>query len=143
MFRRFAKFLTDSSLKGPDVLMGFHPSDLTALLELAWDERSNNPNLRLGHPARRSDLPGFGTTWFGKAAFSTTPPNPVEVIAKKLRERFTGESFIGRIGSQTSPQPAGLFDHLIYAYMIENTRIYEIFRRVVHEFLHGEKLGVP
>ena len=27
--------------------------------------------------------------------------------------------------------------------MIENTRIYEIFRRVVHEFLHGEKLGVP
>ena len=27
--------------------------------------------------------------------------------------------------------------------MIENTRIYEIFRRVVREFLHGEKLGVP
>jgi hypothetical protein len=27
--------------------------------------------------------------------------------------------------------------------MIENTRIYEIFRRVVHELLHGEKLGVP
>jgi hypothetical protein len=34
-------------------------------------------------------------------------------------------------------------DHLIYAYMIENTRIYEIFRRVLHEFLHGERLGVP
>jgi hypothetical protein len=27
--------------------------------------------------------------------------------------------------------------------MIENTRIYEIFRRVMHEFLYGEKLGVP
>jgi hypothetical protein len=27
--------------------------------------------------------------------------------------------------------------------MIENTRIYEIFRRVVHELLHGEKLGTP
>jgi hypothetical protein len=36
-----------------------------------------------------------------------------------------------------------LWDHLIYAYMIENTRIFEIFRRVLHEFLHGEKLGVP
>ena len=36
-----------------------------------------------------------------------------------------------------------LWDHLIYAYMIENTRIIEIFRRVVHEFLHGEKLGAP
>jgi hypothetical protein len=33
--------------------------------------------------------------------------------------------------------------HLIYAYMIENTRVYEIFRRVLHEFLHGERLGVP
>ncbi len=27
--------------------------------------------------------------------------------------------------------------------MIENTRIYEIFRRVIQEFLYGEKLGVP
>jgi hypothetical protein len=35
------------------------------------------------------------------------------------------------------------WDHLIYAYMIENTRVYEIFRRVLHEFLHGEKLGTP
>jgi hypothetical protein len=35
------------------------------------------------------------------------------------------------------------WDHLIYAYMIENTRIYEIFRRVLYEFLHGEKLGLP
>jgi hypothetical protein len=36
-----------------------------------------------------------------------------------------------------------MWDHLIYAYMVENTRIYEIFRRIVHEFLHGEKLGAP
>ncbi|MGC4093004.1 MAG: hypothetical protein QM756_34980 [Polyangiaceae bacterium] len=35
------------------------------------------------------------------------------------------------------------WDHLIYAYMIENTRVYEIFRRVLHEFFHGEKLGTP
>jgi hypothetical protein len=27
--------------------------------------------------------------------------------------------------------------------MIENTRLYEIFRRVVFEFVHGEKLGTP
>jgi len=27
--------------------------------------------------------------------------------------------------------------------MIENTRIVEIFRRAVHEFMHGEKLGAP
>jgi len=43
------------------------------------------------------------------------------------------------------PAPRAFFrwDHLIYAYMIENTRVYEIFRRVLHELLHGEKLGTP
>lgn len=30
--------------------------------------------------------------------------------------------------------------HLVYAYMIENTRIFDIFRRVVGEYLHGERL---
>jgi hypothetical protein len=35
------------------------------------------------------------------------------------------------------------WDHLMYAFMIGNTRIRPIFRRVVHELLHGEKLGVP
>src|SRR5829696_3634462 len=35
------------------------------------------------------------------------------------------------------------WDHLIYAYMVENTRAYEIFRRVAWELLHGERLGQP
>ncbi|MFN0104220.1 MAG: hypothetical protein ACKV2U_19310 [Bryobacteraceae bacterium] len=141
MFRRFAKFLTDAGVpNGPEVLMKFHPSDLTALLELAWDRRSNNPAIELGRPARRSAIPGFGTTWFGTAAFSTTPPDPnVKKIADQLRTNFSGSSFIGRVVEN----PGGLYDHLIYAYMIENTRVLPIFRRVLHEFLHGEKLGVP
>ena len=33
--------------------------------------------------------------------------------------------------------------HLIYAYMISNTRIRPIFRRVVNELVHGEKFGAP
>jgi hypothetical protein len=146
MFRRFAKFLTAPGVNGAEVLMRFHPLDLTALLELAWDRRSNNPAVKdLGHPARRSDLPGSGTTWFGNAAFSTAPQDKdVDKITRELRKPFLGPTFFNRpISIPTAPVGAGLFDHLIYAYMIENTRIYEIFRRVVHEFLHGEKLGVP
>jgi hypothetical protein len=41
-----------------------------------------------------------------------------------------------------SQAPNATFHHLIYAYLIENTRIYEIFRRVLHEYLHGERLEV-
>jgi hypothetical protein len=36
-----------------------------------------------------------------------------------------------------------VWDHLIYAYMIENTRIYDIFGRVIWEYAHGERLGIP
>jgi hypothetical protein len=46
--------------------------------------------------------------------------------------------------SVTPAPPAGaLWDQLIYAYMVENTRAYEIFRRVLEEFLYGERLGTP
>jgi hypothetical protein len=36
-----------------------------------------------------------------------------------------------------------IWDHLIYAYMIENSRAYEIFQRVAWELVHGERLGMP
>lgn len=47
------------------------------------------------------------------------------------------------VASAVAPPESIVWQHLIYAYMIENTRIYEIFRRVAWELLHGEKLGQP
>lgn len=44
-----------------------------------------------------------------------------------------------KLGRYLSP----IWDHLIYAYMVENTRVYEIFRRVLEEYAFGERLGVP
>ena len=35
------------------------------------------------------------------------------------------------------------WDHLIYAYMIENTRIFEIFDRVLREYEAGERFETP
>jgi hypothetical protein len=37
---------------------------------------------------------------------------------------------------------APIWDHLIYAYMIENTRAYEILGRVIAEYTQGERLGI-
>jgi hypothetical protein len=42
-----------------------------------------------------------------------------------------------------NPPNSYVWPHLIYAYSVENTRIYEVFRRVIAEYLHGEKLGSP
>jgi len=43
------------------------------------------------------------------------------------------------------PGPAGgvQWHHIVYSYMLENTRMFDIFRRVVWEWLHGEKLPTP
>jgi hypothetical protein len=127
MFRAFAKFLPARDL------VQFHPADLTAVLELAWEKRSNRQDLELGHPFRRSDFLSFGSTWFGSKLLTGAAPTPPP-------DQPNLNPIINGINGVACPL---LWDHLIYAYMIENTRIYEIFRRVVHEFLHGEKLGVP
>jgi hypothetical protein len=144
MFRAFAKFMPG----GARDLVQFHPSDLTAVLELAWDHRPhNNPPpgslLALGDPFHRSDLFDSSNTWIGSQFLpstspAATPPPPQTVLGHPpdpdLRDIVT---------AIRAAACGVVWDHLIYAYMIENTRIYEIFRRVVHEFLHGEKLGVP
>ena len=137
MFRVLATFLPN----GARDLVLFHPSDLAAVLELAWDRsrEQQNDNLDLGDPFRRSDVLGFRTTWLGSRAL--TPPAPVPPAPRLgLTARPNLNLIIDAILKTDCPI---LSDHLIYAYMIENTRIYEVFRRVIDEFLHGEKLGIP
>ena len=70
MFRTFAKVPGIGAAK----LFLFHPTDLIALLELAWDHRAEGVGLPLGHPLHRSDLTRFGDTWFGNLAFSAPAP---------------------------------------------------------------------
>jgi hypothetical protein len=54
------------------------------------------------------------------------------------------DSIINAFPSQPNLQSgAANWDHLIYAYLIENTRIYDIFQAVVHAYQHGEELQVP
>lgn len=122
-----------------EILFRLHPSELSAILELAWDLRVWDEHQELGHPRRRSDLPGIPqyllTTLFGSAPSQNNIPN-FNFITNN----------INRFGSSNSAIPLRrgvLWDHLIYAYLIENTNIYEIFRKVLYEYCHGEKLGVP
>ncbi len=117
MFRRYANSITG----GANELFLQHPSVLTAVMEVAWQSRFHDPNRPLGDPDHRSNIPQL----------PVAPPAGTASIS------------IGRIVDTLFQPKTVLWDHLIYAYMIENTRIYEIFRRVLHEFLHGEKLGVP
>ncbi len=96
-------------------LFDMHPAELAAVLEDVWARRVALPE-ELGHPNNRSNINPL-PTWLPR-------PSP---------EPLPGGEF---------PPPLR-WDHLSYAYMVENTRVFEIFRRVMHELVHGEKLGTP
>jgi hypothetical protein len=122
MFRQLTRlFLTSPTASGAQVhqaaddVLALHPMQISRFLEEVWEGRNAN----LLTPAGLEIPP---TAW------------PL------TNERTSG---IGdRVVAAGNPYPPGVWDHLIYAYMVENTRAYEIFRRVLEEFAYGERLGV-
>jgi transcriptional regulator with XRE-family HTH domain len=138
MFRQLPNYLSTGNdvfspaLSPATALFDRHPFDVAAYVEAYWNKRlpqssfspgSTTPD-PLGHPNHRSDENGLPAT----------------------RLPLPGTEFLfGYSPDGDRPSPGGFLygDHLIYAYMIENTRVYEIFRRVLHEYRHGEKLGAP
>jgi hypothetical protein len=72
------------------------------------------------------------------------PPNNIPPLTATVTVAFTGGTNPAiQIVANGAVYPPGLWDHLIYAYMIENTRLYEIFRRVLEEYAYGERLSTP
>jgi hypothetical protein len=95
---------------------------------------SRNAVLQL-HPMQISRL--LEEVW---AATLPAPLIPgTQVPAPLILQERTSGVFPPIWGRRVGP----IWDHLIYAYMIENTRVYEIFRRVLEEFALGERLDVP
>lgn len=104
-------------------LFCLHPVEIRALLELAWDTRIHRKD-DLGKPDRRSELSQL-PQYFIDALFNNNRANN---FPSKNRFDFACDS---------------RWNHLIYAYLVENTCIYKVFRQVLFTYLHGEKLGVP
>jgi len=129
------------ALKVPDgakELAKLHPAELTALMEQAWNLRVHVTANPTGHPNHRSNTPGLEISpipqpVLGPPNLDGADPAPVQVFTDKLNATVDPKFRTGGTG----------WDHLIYAYMISNTRIRPIFRRVVHELVHGEKFGAP
>lgn len=117
-------------------LFCLHPVEIRALLELGWEtrvHRKDENGSNVGRPNRRSkieQLPKyFIDALFGESEPSFDPSGVIlDSFPKDNRDKFKCES---------------RWDHLIYAYLIENTSVYNVFRGVLFEHLHGEKLSVP
>ena len=134
MFRRFVASETSKQkidAQKAEQLFRLTPFELAALLEVAWEFRvwTDDSDAPLGHPNRRSDITGL---------LSALPESISDSFDLVLENKeITTVNLLKLLKGNVR------WDHLIYAYLIENTRIYEIFRRVIYEYRHGEKLGVP
>ena len=152
MFRQLPNFLsTDpanftAALASPGAIFDKHPLDIVAYMEAYWNLRNGPqhllspppppagpPPLPLGHP---DNLSGEESV---KLRGSLTP-QPLSPTTFRPPEVLFG---LNPVRGNLIPGGILRWDHLIYAYMVENTRVYEIFRRVLHECRHGEKLGIP
>ena len=134
MFRHLAARVPDGAAK----LVSLHPAQLIELLETAWNLRVHRVGATTptGHPDHRSDTPGLQIPPFLPVV---APPG---VTGSPTAKEFSDVLIATRV--QGEPAGGGVrFDHLGYAYMVATTRIIPVFRRLVHELLHGEKLGVP
>jgi hypothetical protein len=135
VLRRLAARVPDGAAK----LVRLHPAQLTVLLEQAWNLRvTSSAAPPTGHPDHRSDTPGLAIPQMPlpvltPPSLTGANPDPAAEFTQALRDTTTIE-----FGT-----PGVRWDHLIYAYMIGNTRIEPIFRRVADELLRGEKFGLP
>jgi hypothetical protein len=104
-------------------LLQLHPQELSDIVEWVWYWRQVPPPSEAPFPA-----------------------NPlIYDYADKDSRTFRHKPKLNSTSPESEPQSIDIapFEHLIYAYMVENTRIYDIFRRVIIEFTQGEKLGNP
>ena len=102
-------------------------------------------------PAVQTALAALAGIGPGVAAGGGPLPQPISVTfpfaINSINITADGSALTGPTGTTptvtVTQYPPNIWDHLIYAYMIENTRAYEIFRRVLEEFAYGERLGFP
>lgn len=138
------RFFTERGMSMRDV-SELHPSQVEALLEQSWNFRAKDLTKALGHPEHRSDVEGRPQASFAPllaVAPTRIAPRVGTINVPALATDLS--TFTPPIPPPpTRPAVPGVrWPHLIYAYMIENTRVAEIFRRVISEFLHGERLSV-
>jgi hypothetical protein len=125
MFRQIARRAQIGFESRAEALFRLHPLLLAAMLEHGWARRRHDRDRPAGHPDRRSDL-------------DAVPDALVEPVLRAAGIELPVLA-AGEVGQSRSTVR---WEHLIYAHMIENTGVFEIFEKVLHRYVHGNLDGV-
>ncbi|HXP10416.1 MAG TPA: hypothetical protein VN828_18080 [Acidobacteriaceae bacterium] len=125
-------------------LFTYHPLQLSALVETVWLNRNNAANSPTTAPfvpwapevAWQILNANFftGYDWTGGTPVPIAPP---ATFVAPSDQPGLGQKVLGLPLNSTN------WDHMIYAYIIENTRIFEIFSKVLETYMFTEQLETP
>jgi hypothetical protein len=115
-----------------EMVWALHPEQVTRFLEEAWAYRLaplTRPDLALPQKLLTGAVPGL--------------ESDLAVDLLGISDTIFATPVQARLGSQLDTGAGTDWDHLVYAYLVENTRAIDILRQVLVEYLHGERLEVP
>jgi hypothetical protein len=165
MFRQLVTPHPNTSAQSQDVtaninsLFSYHPLQLSAIIETVWLNRYNAASTPISSPFVSWSLDltypilsaSFNPGYAWPATYPIVPTANTSLVPPLLGAAFLTpfqQPGLGWLGIDQLTKPAGPFhatnwDHLIYAYIIENTRIYEIFSKLLNKYIHGGELETP
>ena len=149
MFRALAARVTPAGVTDAEAnaVLSVYPLQLSRFLEEAWAAGGFAgtawPTL-LNLPSTKMPVP------IGSIAKSQEPGGLLATLASGVQptlgvptQPFTVPTTPGTTAAQAILGPAPLWDHAMYAYLIEATGIFEIFADVVRRYVVGETLPTP
>jgi hypothetical protein len=133
-------------------LFTYHPLQISAIVETVWLNRYNAASSQTSSPffpwspqvaSPILNAPFFsGYTWTAGVPTQIPPPGGFVLPINQPGIQNTWDG-IGANPLPGSGMQATNWDHLIYAYIIENTRIFDIFAKVLETYMYSEQLETP
>jgi len=130
-------------------LFVYHPLQISALVESVWLNRNNaasSPTMAAFVPwAPEVAWPILNADYF--TGYDWSGGTPVKIPAGfSMPGTFVlpkDQPGLGSVAPPGLPTHSTNWDHMIYAYVIENTRIVEIFSKVLETYMFTEQLETP
>lgn len=135
-------------------LFTYHPLQISALVETVWLNRGNaslasSPFLPWSPQISYNILnaPFFAGYDWSSGTPVPLAPGPGPAFPPNYIAPLQQPGIAGTWDGNLPFNPAGLkftnWDHLIYAYLIENTGIYEVFSKILETYMFSEELDTP
>jgi hypothetical protein len=132
MFLTLARFFPPDTRRS---VFRTHPIQLSYLLDEVWAAPRRLPTI----PGPSGDIRVVDGVVIDALDLPTQPPD--EFLAPSGLNTNGPFEWSGEPAGNEFTCPPFLWDHLIYAYLIESTGIVEIFAEVIRRFVRGETLG--